>query len=83
MVQVELLRLPEIANPEVAVGEDARWGHYHVLLLKVVYPMDIGITEEVVPEVGLDPQFRCLWKLNALKEPLDALITHTEAVLKE
>lgn len=82
MVKVELLRFPEIANPEVAVGEDALWGPHYVLL-KMVHPMYIGMVEEVVPEVGLDRQFHSLCKLNALKEPLDALLAHIEAVLKE
>jgi hypothetical protein len=74
MVKVELLRPPEIASPEVAVGEDARWGYLYVLL-KAVYPIDIGVVEEVVLEVGLDRQFRSSSDLNALKELLDALIT--------
>jgi len=51
------------------VDEDALWGHHHVLF-KVVYPMDIGMVGEVVPEVGLDLQFRSSRKLSALKEPL-------------
>ena len=69
MDQVELLRPPEIASPEVAVDDDALWGHHHVLF-KVVYPMGIGMLEEVVPEVGLDLQFCSSRKLSALKEPL-------------
>lgn len=69
MLKVELLRRPEIVNPEVAVDEDALWGHHYVFL-KVVYLMDIGMFGEVVPEVGLDQQFHTSRKLSALKEPL-------------
>ena len=56
MVQVELPRRPEIASPEVDVGEDARLDHLYVLL-KAVYPMDIGMVEEVVPEVSWNESF--------------------------